>query len=353
MALLSKYPDAPPLIRAVILGGCAQAAADLGLNARELFIASGLDPEQAASRTGFIEKPRLVHFLQTAAELSGCDYFGLVLAKYQPPLDFGPATQLLTLAPTLRIAMQNCVRYVELYGEGTIYELVAGAQESSFRRSSGFHYDINPRQLDYLGIAHSFKAIQALCGGNCEAISVCLTHPEPRDSKAFTEFFNCPVRFSQPFSGIVFSSDMLDKPLPNGDEELMKIVEGYYSRELPHHTDGHDIVRKVTEYIRITLGTPVCNIEDCAQKTYIQPRTLQRQLAKHGCTFKQLVLDTRMEMASSFLQNPSMSITQIAYTLGYGNSTAFTRAFRNHFGMAPLRWRSENPPRQALRGQGL
>ncbi len=353
MAVLFKYPDAPPLIRAVILGGCAEAAADLGLNARELFIASGLDPEQAATRTGFIEKPRLLHFLQAAAELSGCDYFGLVLAKYQPPLDFGPATQLLTLAPSLRIALENGVRYVELYGDGTIYELVVGAQESSFRRSSGFHYDINPRQLDYLGVAHSFKAIQTLCGGKCQAIAVCLTHPEPRDSAAFTDFFGCPVRFSQPFSGIVFPTDMLDKPLPNGNEELMKIVEGYYSRQLPHHTQDHDIVKQATDYIRMTLGTAVCNIEDCAQKAYIQPRTLQRQLAKHGCTFKQLVLDTRMEMASSFLQNPSMTITQIADTLGYRNSTAFTRAFRNRFGVAPLRWRSENQPRQALPGQGL
>jgi len=42
------------------------------------------------------------------------------------------------------------------------------------------------------------------------------------------------------------------------------------------------------------------------------------------------------------LQNSDISIIQLADYLGYGDNTAFTRAFKRWFGDSPSRWRKKH-----------
>lgn len=47
----------------------------------------------------------------------------------------------------------------------------------------------------------------------------------------------------------------------------------------------------------------------------------------------------RMEHAKQLLQQPSVSVAQVATSLGYGSDAAFSRAFRRFAGVAPTAWR--------------
>lgn len=51
----------------------------------------------------------------------------------------------------------------------------------------------------------------------------------------------------------------------------------------------------------------------------------------------------RMEHAKQLLQEPSVSVAQVASTLGYGSDAAFSRAFRRFAGVAPTVWRRASP----------
>jgi AraC-like DNA-binding protein len=51
---------------------------------------------------------------------------------------------------------------------------------------------------------------------------------------------------------------------------------------------------------------------------------------------------TRFDIAAQLLQNSTASMTQIAATLDYANSSAFTRAFRRWSGRSPTEWRDEH-----------
>ena len=55
----------------------------------------------------------------------------------------------------------------------------------------------------------------------------------------------------------------------------------------------------------------------------------------YGFTFQEFILTRRMHEAIRLLKNPSASITDVAYMVGFTDHSYFTRTFRRFFNMAP------------------
>jgi AraC-like DNA-binding protein len=68
-------------------------------------------------------------------------------------------------------------------------------------------------------------------------------------------------------------------------------------------------------------------------------RTLRRRLADEDTTYKQVVLEFRMELAASYLRGNAMSIQEIAYVTGYADPSNFHRTFNKHQGLTPNAYR--------------
>jgi AraC-like DNA-binding protein len=68
-------------------------------------------------------------------------------------------------------------------------------------------------------------------------------------------------------------------------------------------------------------------------------RSLQRRLAAHETSFEQLRRRVLMRHAAALLSSPGMSVTQVAYELGYTDPAHFTQAFRHWVGEPPGAWR--------------
>jgi len=66
---------------------------------------------------------------------------------------------------------------------------------------------------------------------------------------------------------------------------------------------------------------------------------LQRRLAAAGVVFEELVESTRFELASHYLKQAHLSLTEIGYLLGYAELSTFSRAFRRWLGCSPQTFR--------------
>ncbi|WP_171239247.1 AraC family transcriptional regulator [Ruegeria sp. HKCCA5491] len=73
----------------------------------------------------------------------------------------------------------------------------------------------------------------------------------------------------------------------------------------------------------------------------LHPKTLQRELARHGTTGANLVDRAKMRQAKQWLTEGRLSITDIGKNLGYKNPSAFTRTCRRWFGSSPYRLRHD------------
>ena len=67
----------------------------------------------------------------------------------------------------------------------------------------------------------------------------------------------------------------------------------------------------------------------------LSTRTYTRTLAVAGTTYEEVVDQARRSLALQYLAEPGMSLSQIAWLLGYEGSTSFNHAFRRWTGSSP------------------
>jgi AraC-like DNA-binding protein len=71
--------------------------------------------------------------------------------------------------------------------------------------------------------------------------------------------------------------------------------------------------------------------------------TLARRLASEGVTFSGVLESLRSDLAERYLVDRDLSISEIAWLLGYGEVSAFTHAFKRWSGHTPREVRSRIP----------
>jgi len=72
-----------------------------------------------------------------------------------------------------------------------------------------------------------------------------------------------------------------------------------------------------------------------ARQLKISPRSLQRRLRGQGTSYQALLDDVRRELALRYLDEPCVSVTEVAFLVGFTEPSAFHRAFKRRTGTTP------------------
>jgi AraC-like DNA-binding protein len=84
------------------------------------------------------------------------------------------------------------------------------------------------------------------------------------------------------------------------------------------------------------------SIDVIAKRMNMSRSTLYRNLVNEGVTFSELVEIARRNFALNYIKQSNMSLSEISDRLGYSNLSAFTRAFKRWYDVAPSCFRHEN-----------
>ena len=99
--------------------------------------------------------------------------------------------------------------------------------------------------------------------------------------------------------------------------------------------DSASLRSAVLHYIEHETG----RITRVADAFGVTERTLRRHLNAAGLSYSELVDETRYKRALELLKDSSLSITELALSLGYRYPENFTRAFRKRVGVSPNDYR--------------
>ena len=69
---------------------------------------------------------------------------------------------------------------------------------------------------------------------------------------------------------------------------------------------------------------------------------MRRTLSASGTSFQVLLKDVRAQLAKRYLTNPRLSLSEVAFLLGYSEPSAFHRAFRKWTGTTPVEYRESS-----------
>jgi AraC-like DNA-binding protein len=91
---------------------------------------------------------------------------------------------------------------------------------------------------------------------------------------------------------------------------------------------------------RIALREPA-DLRALADSLRLSVRSLQRVLVAEGATFSGIQDQVCRELAFQWLREGRLSLGELAWALGYGDPSAFHRAFIRWTGLAPGAWRAQ------------
>ena len=82
------------------------------------------------------------------------------------------------------------------------------------------------------------------------------------------------------------------------------------------------------------------SLEEVAKVLCMSTRTLNRNLQQAGTSYSKILASVKMEHAKKLLANRRLSIKEIAFQLGYSETTNFSSAFNKYTGQRPKSYRA-------------
>jgi AraC-like DNA-binding protein len=328
------------VLRVAPLLGAPALLRERGIDTAAMLAELGMDPGTFDDPDNRIHYRTAAVFVQRCAEAAGCPHLGLLLGQQTTLLSLGTLGELMQRSPTVHVALRSLVLHMHLQTRGGVPTL--GIEGAHARLGYAVYLrDVPaPRQAYDLALAYEFNILRDLCGPDWSASGVTFSYARPKDTRPYQNFYKAPLRFDADCTEIAFKKAWLDRALPGHDVEVHRALQRDQARQLM--LAPGDCAEQVRRALHTAVPSGRGSEPQIAELLSLSVRTMRRQLAAQGTSFRQLLEDARYEISRQLLTGSQLSVSDIAEVLAYANVSAFTRSFRRWTGLPPLAWRGRN-----------
>lgn len=181
--------------------------------------------------------------------------------------------------------------------------------------------------------------MQATMGLDVRAERVELPYPRPSEAEAYEAHFRCPVHFGGRLGRIWLRNEYLHLRLPAADPAAHAMYRAMCDKQLlEQQSEPGNLSERVVAHLAL-FADKLPGSADVARTFELSERSLRRQLADEGTSFRDLVARARSSKARELLLNTRLSVEAVAQQLGYAEAAAFIHAFQRWEGCTPAAWR--------------
>ena len=317
----------------------ARAAAHDGVRPQSLYRAVGFDPQVIGDPDARVPFAQIVSLYEEAATLAGDHAFGLHVGEHVDPTAFDVLGYSVINSLTFGDALDRVVRYNSIWTNGSCFAIHKGPAKTTIVYS---YLDdaIRDRRHD----AEMTFAALAVLGRRTTNVEwspdeVRFQHPQPPDTSEHERIFRCPVVFSAPENELVFDSRCLDFRLVKADPSLCALLDRHAEELLQKYPREDGLIERLRMILKDELNGGDASLESVARQLSLSERTLQRRLRALGTSHQELLDQMRRDLAMRYLREPEMAVCEVAYLLGFSESSAFHRAFKRWTGTSPNEFR--------------
>lgn len=325
--------------------GFVQSLADAlrtqGIDPDPLLAQYGLDAARLAEAHGRLSIPRYMRLGHAAIQLSQQPAIGLLMGRVSRMNQLGLAGVTAAQAPTVREAARALIRFEPLYAQN--YRGQSSFAEDSQGAWLRF-YSISPYNAYNRFVVDSVMAswlgqLSQLAGCELQAEKVQIEFAAPDYAARYAEFFGCPVEFDKGVNQLRLNRDSLAlrNPLhcPSTWRQLLELSEN----ALEQLTRTRSLSERVSRLLGPLLKGREPDLAEIAAKLQLPAWTLRRKLAEEGSGYREILNDTRRDLALTYIRDTELAFGEIAFLLGFASAEAFQRAFKRWSGRTPGEFR--------------
>jgi len=305
-----------------------------GVPTRRLFSAAGIDPDEASDPNYRLTQKQFTKFLRALTRVSGDELW--LLGDHPVPLG--------TFKTMCRLVMQETTLEAAIRTGCRLYHIATRDFVLRFRRDDRVaHIWITERFEDSLQRSTVNRAIifmlyGFLCwlvGRRIPLLDVRFNFSDQRRVLDPVKIYGCALKFDAPRTALTFDASWLSLPPVPDERRLTRFLNAMPGNLAFGFRDELSFTERVQAVLLQHIETSL-SLEDAARILNSSSATLRRRLQEESnVSFQRLKDRVRHRVAVELIHNRSLTLTEIAWKLGFAELSTFNRAFK--------RWTGSNP----------
>jgi AraC-like DNA-binding protein len=283
-----------------------------------------------------------IRFLNLAADALQDDLLGFHLAQPLDLRELGFLYYVSASSEVLGDALHQLARYCSIANEGVAPKYVVGGKHFGITfRYVGVSRHLDRHQIEFFTTV-LVRQCRHLTGIRLVPTRVKLAHRRDARSPEMTEFFGSEVEFGAAVDEVSFAPACRDMPIVSADHHLNKILIGYCEEALRRRPTNRSPFRSSVENVIVPLlPHGKARADEISRRLGVSQRTLARRLSSERMSFSSVLENLKIDLADRYLADEALSISQVAWLLGYQEVSSFTHAFKRWTKKTPRQMRSQ------------
>jgi AraC-like DNA-binding protein len=291
-----------------------------------------LSRQAIANSDMFVSAQTMYELVESLAEVSGDPYLGVHVGARLNPWSWPVLARAAHSAKTVGDFLIQFSASVNQDTTAIKYRLEIDESRALFYGTRSSVPKCRPRHNDGFNIAYILSILQGAVGDAWEGNKVIAHLCDP--AVVPTEFMGIRLAATDTMGArLSFPSDWLLRSL------RLELVNTHPGPKLSERIPPSSVKDALRDTLQPYLHEPDLSNERIAQLCGLTMRTLSRNLTAFGTTPQKEVAHMRQLRAEYLLQHSDSSIAEIAYQVGYTDTTVFTRAFKRWTGKVPSEFR--------------
>lgn len=166
-------------------------------------------------------------------------------------------------------------------------------------------------------------------------LAVHFTHRAPDYRAEYDRVFQAPIVFESEYNALVTDGEWMGRAVPQLPRYATDLLSAHADALLDGLERSRTTRRKVEDALLPLLATGKARIDVVANAMGLSRQTLFRRLRTEGITFAQVLDELRHSLATQYIKDEKLAVSDIARRLGFSDATAFSRAFKRWTGSSP------------------
>jgi AraC-like DNA-binding protein len=341
---MRKDDDARLTTLPTATGGISRAAymyASARLDVETLVKRAGLTLQQVKNPDIRISVTSQIRFLNLIANQLQDEFVGFRLAKDFDLRSIGLLYYVPASSRTLGDALQRLARYSAIHNEGVHITYRRGVDLTLKFEYVGVSRSIDRHQIEFF-----FTGLVRLCRQLTDRhllpSRIRFVHRRTEVPPELGALFGCEVEFGSDVDEVTYPGPTGQLPVVSADPYLNSLLIKYCDEALSRRRAKSNVWQLRAENAIVPLlPHGQARIAEVSQRLGVSSRTLGRRLASEGVTFSTVLDNLRFDLAKRYLQERDLPISEIAWLLGYRETSAFNHAFKRWTGKSPTQVHSE------------
>jgi len=278
----------------------------------------------------------LLRLWEGMPKLLADDAYGVHLGERAASTSMPLVARLFGASATVGEGVASLMSMQRLVNDVHSSELVALGDVASMRNRTKNGPIPVPRHATEFVFAWMVSTVRRTTGQDVRPVRVRFEVPAPaaKEAAEHRRVLGCPVEFDAECNELAFPLSILALPQKGADPELREILESHAKALLEKMPEHRTISARVADVVAPKLASSP-SIDDVATALHMSARTLQRYLRDEATTFADVLDAVRRRRAEMALRETDEPIAALSASLGFGDQSAFHKAF--------VRWTGETP----------